>query len=280
MASPLHGVPSPESPFQRRDAGSRRSTWSSFGVSVAVHAVVLLGAAFGLSLPARPGNPRVGAVTPIEPEPDIVWIIGDPPPPQAPPREDVPEAPSTGPVPQVALVRPTLGDTGGDRGAEIALPSLPSGGPPGGTRAERLQPALTDPRIWAPLPPEFRTLTPAQREELLIAGRLSAWNDSVAATAAAGAAWRDWTYTDGDGDRWGVADGQLFLGDVVIPFPMTFSGGAGDRAYMRDFAEMQRQGANALIQQSVRERQDAIRARRDRERAEQARADSARTTPR
>jgi hypothetical protein len=44
---------------------------------------------------------------------------------------------------------------------------------------------------------------------------------------------------------------------------------------------MQRQGANALIQQSVRERQDAIRARRDRERAEQqARGDTTRANPR
>jgi hypothetical protein len=78
-----------------------------------------------------------------------------------------------------------------------------------------------------------------------------------------------------------VADGQLHLGDLVIPFPMTFSGGADDRAYMRDFAEMQRQGQTAVIQQGVRERMEAIRARRDRERAEaQARADSARNAPR
>jgi len=245
-------------------------------VSVAVHAVLLFGAALGLSLPAPDNSPVVRAVTPADRGADIVWIVGVAPPPQASVRPEEPQALTTGPVPQVIVVRPSIGDTG----PEIALPSLTGPGRPGETPAERLQPALSDPRIWAPLPPEFRTLTPAQREELLIAGRLSAWNDSVAAAVAADAAFRDWTVTTGDGDRWGVADGQLFLGDVVIPFPMTFSGSASDRAYMRDFAEMQRQGANALIQQSVRERQEAIRARRDRERADQARADSSRTTPR
>jgi hypothetical protein len=178
------------------------------------------------------------------------------------------------------VVRPTLGDTG----PQLDLPDLSGPGRPGETPAERLRPALTDARIWAPLPPEVRGLTPAQREQLLIAGRLSAWNDSVAAAAAAEAAFRDWTFTDGGGNRWGVADGQLYLGDIVIPFPMTFSGSADDRAYMRDFAEMQRQGANALVQQNVRERMEAIRQRRDRERAEaqgaQAGSDSVRTAPR
>jgi hypothetical protein len=78
---------------------------------------------------------------------------------------------------------------------------------------------------------------------------------------------RDWTFTDGDGDRWGVSDGQLHLGGLAIPLPLNVQGSAAQRDYMRSFDEMARQGANALIQQSVRERQEAIRARRDAERA-------------
>jgi hypothetical protein len=204
----------------------------------------------------------------------VVWILGGSPPPPA--QVARPEEPAAiGPVgaPQVIVVRPSLGDAD----AEFVLPDLSGPGRPGETPAQRLQPGLTDGRLWAPLPPEFRTLSPAQREELLIAGRFGAWNDSIAAAAAAAAAWTDWTVTDGDGDRWGISDGQLHLGGLTLPLPLTFEAPVGQRDYMRQFAEIQRQGASALIQQSVRERQEAIRARRDRERAEAQAPDTTRT---
>jgi hypothetical protein len=279
MTVPPVGAPPPAPPFDRRNLASRRVTMSSFGASVAVHAVILLGAVFGLALPSAENNRVVRAVTPTDDGIEVVWILGGSRPPEVQAaRPEEPEQPTGGAAPQgIIVVRPSLGDTG----PQLDLPPLTGAGRPGETPAQRLQPSLRDGQIWAPLPPEFGALTPEQREELLIAGRLGEWNDSVAAAAAASAAWRDWTYTDGDGDRWGVADGQLYLGDMVIPFPMTFSGSSADREYMRDFAEMQRQGANGLIQQSVRERMEAIRARRDRERAEQQqRGDSARTAPR
>ncbi len=277
MTATPPGAPLTASPFHRRDHSSRRVTWSSFGASIGIHALLLVGASLGIALPSRENSPVVRAVTPTDQGVEIVWVLGGSPPQTAASRPDEPAPISAGAAPQVIVVRPDLGDTG----PQLDLPGLTGPGSLGETPAERLQPALTDERIWAPLPPEFRTLTPAQREELLIAGRLGAWNDSVAAALAADAAWRDWTYTDGDGDRWGVADGQLYLGGLVIPFPMTFSGSSDDRAYMREFAELQRQGANALVQQSVRERMEAIRARRDRERAlAQSQSDSARTAPR
>ncbi|MEQ1856485.1 MAG: hypothetical protein ABL963_08445 [Longimicrobiales bacterium] len=278
MTTSPPGAPFHSSPFHRRDQGSRRVTWSSFGVSVGIHVLLLAGAALGIALPSPESNPVVRAITPADQGVEIVWILGgSPPPPAAAARPEEPAAIAAGAAPQVIVVRPELGNTG----PQLDLPPLTGPGRPGETPAQRLQPALTDERIWAPLPPEFRTLTPTQREELLIAGRLGAWNDSVAAALAADAAWRDWTYTDGDGDRWGVADGQLYLGGLVIPFPMTFAGSSDDRAYMREFEELQRQGANALVQQSVRERMEAIRVRRDRERAEaQPPADTARTSPR
>jgi len=252
---------------------------SSFGASVAIHAVILLGAALGIALPSPQDNPASRAITPADAGVEVVWILGGSPPPEPEvrPEEPAPIAAAVVAPDGIIVVRPDLGDTG----PQLELPRLTGPGRPGETPAERLQPALRDERLWAPPPPEFGALTPAQREELLIAGRLGAWNDSVSAAAAAAAAWRDWTVTDGGGGRWGVADGQLYLGDIVIPFPMTFSGSSDDRAYLRDFAEMQRQGQTAVIQQGVRERMEAIRARRDRERAEaQARADSSRTNPR
>ena len=245
--------------------------WSSFGISVMVHAVILLGAAFLIQLPAAT-LPTLATPTVPDDGVEVIWILGGSPPPAPVARPEEPE--SMGPVgaPQIIVVRPSLGDAG----ADFVLPNLTGPGRPGETPAERLQPGFTDERLWSPLPAEFRTLTPEQREQLLIAGRFGSWNDSIAAVAAAAAAWTDWTVTDGDGDRWGVSDGQLHLGGLSIPLPVTFEAPVGQREYMRQFAEIQRQGASALIQQSVRERQEAIRLRRDRERAE-AQADSTRT---
>jgi hypothetical protein len=138
---------------------------------------------------------------------------------------------------------------------------------PGTSAAQRLRPNLRDRRLWAPLPPEFRELTLQQREELALSGRLAEWYDSVSAVAAAQAAWTDWTFTDGDGDRWGISDGQLHLGGLTLPLPSfgTSSIEARDRALQ--FNEIARQSGQVAIQQTVRERMEAIRARRDRERA-------------
>ena len=149
---------------------------------------------------------------------------------------------------------------------------------PGITAAERLRPNLQDRRLWAPLPREFTELTLQQREELALSGRLAEWYDSVSAAAAAEAAWTDWTFTDGSGKRWGISDGQLHLGDLTLPLPAFAAapGAARERAWQWD--EISRQGAQMAIQQTVRERMEAIRARRDRERAAE-RADSTQGRP-
>ena len=137
---------------------------------------------------------------------------------------------------------------------------------PGLTAAERLRPRLTDRRLWAPLPPEFRRLTLEQREELAIAGRLAEWIDSVAAEAAAEARFTDWTFTDGDGDRWGISDGQLHLGSVTLPIPEFAAPPGAAREYLLQWDEIARPGTAIRIQESVQDRIDAIRERRDRER--------------
>jgi hypothetical protein len=110
-------------------------------------------------------------------------------------------------------------------------------------------------------------LTLQQREQLALSGRLAEWYDSVSAEAAAQAAWTDWTFTDASGDRWGISDGQLHLGGITLPLPSfgTSSLEARDRAWQWD--EISRQGGQVAVRQTVRERMEAIRARRDRERA-------------
>jgi hypothetical protein len=164
------------------------------------------------------------------------------------------------------------------RQVSVATPSLGQApivdfSRPGITAAELLRPNQRDRRRWAPLPQQFRELTLEQREELAIAGRLAEWYDSVAAAASAEAAWTDWTFLDGDGGRWGVAEGHLHLGGLVLPLPVfgAAPGAARERAWQWD--EIARQGASVAVQQTVRERMEAIRARRDRERAE-AQADT------
>jgi hypothetical protein len=246
---------------------SRRARWSSFGISLVVH--VAFAIAVIVIVPLR-GDLRFEEQAAVSDRGIEVWLL---PPQEPPPPEPTPFVPSApdgvggavaGPI---ELVQPDVGDIGGPTGPSVALPRAGGPGSYGETAAERLQPGFSDPRIWAPLPEEYRTLSPSQREEINIASRFQAWNDSVAAAAAAEAAMRDWTFTDGDGDRWGVSDGQLHLGGLAIPLPLNLQGSAAQRDYMRSFDEMARQGANALIQQSVRERQEAIRARRDAERA-------------
>ena len=267
-------------PVRLGQPASRQARWSSFSLSVALHAALAL----VLIAVVRLG-PHLPFEDPVSvPDRGIeVWLLPpqDPPPPE--PAPYVPPTPENvagaGAIGGIELVQPDVGDVGGPGvGPGIVLPPLGGAGSygDGDTPAQRLQPGFTDPRIWSPLPEQYRTLSPEQREEIMIATRFQAWNDSIAAAAAAEAAMRDWTFTDGDGDRWGVSDGQLHLGGLTIPLPFNVQGSAAQRDYMRSFDEMARQGANALIQQSVRERQEAIRARRDAERA-QARTDTTQT---
>ena len=143
--------------------------------------------------------------------------------------------------------------------------------PPGPSAAERLRPHLSDPRLWARLPPEFYELTLEEREEILLADRIAEWYDSLSAAQAAEARLTDWTFTDDDGGRWGVADGRIYLGDMDLPLPIAFRTPVGKRDAVNyrlwEFEEIDRQSRRYLIEQSWKERAAAIRARRDRERA-------------
>ncbi|HUF75327.1 MAG TPA: hypothetical protein VMM35_03575 [Longimicrobiales bacterium] len=241
---------------QRRPGlGSRPVVRAAFGASVALHVLAILaypalsrrldpeGAAFPYS--AGAGSPAGIEVIEVV-EVDVVEELERP--------EDPEEIERIATAP-VEIERPTLGERG-----DIDLPA------PGLTPAERLRPRLSDRRIWAPLPPEWSELTLEQREELLIAGRLQEWQDSVSAATAAAAAWTDWTFQDGDGGRWGVSQQGLHLGDLTLPLPQ-FEAPYGQREYMWQWNEIARQGARAAVQETVRDRMEAIRARRDAERA-------------
>lgn len=143
--------------------------------------------------------------------------------------------------------------------------------PPGPTVAERLRPRLVDARFWARPPPEFWELPIELREELILSARIVSWYDSVAVARAAEDRLTDWTFTDSKGGRWGVADGRIYLGDIVVPVPLFFGVPVGKRDVTArrvwEFEEIERQSQRFLIEENWRERSAAIRARRDRERA-------------
>jgi hypothetical protein len=126
-------------------------------------------------------------------------------------------------------------------GSVIATPALPIDLPPseGGAEgepeeiadenlrpsvAERLLPQMVDPRLWAPVELVGVEMTDAERAELLLNGMIRSWNDSVAIALALSDRATDWTYTDGEGRRWGLSPGRLHLGDFSIPLPFSFSG--------------------------------------------------------
>ncbi len=257
--------------MRRPDKGSRRLLAWAFGISAALHLAVIVvypllfdrlrpdGVSFPIPASSREERGvEVIRLVEIEEEEDDEPVVL----PEEPDEADEPARPG--------LVGVPTSD------AEVAVELLP----PGPTAAERLRPRLADARIWAPLDRALGELTPAQREEILVAGRLQEWYDSVAVAEEAERALTDWTITTDDGKRWGVADGRLYLGDFSIPAPFEFGVTPGRREEVADrmyqFEEINRQARQFEIRGSWRERSEAIRERRDRERAA---GDSARVGP-
>ena len=140
--------------------------------------------------------------------------------------------------------------------------------PPSG--AELLRPNLSNPILWEALSAGVLNITLEQREQLLIASALARWSDSAATSLAAEAATTDWTYTDDDGKRWGVSPGKIHLGDITLPLPFGFGTAVGKReevnARLWQWDELYRQGVRAEVNESWRDRAEAIRRRRDTER--------------
>jgi hypothetical protein len=149
-----------------------------------------------------------------------------------------------------------------------------SGESTGGSLSSRLLPRGVDPRITSPtaFPPAEATGVDAVRAR--ISGRLSAFNDSVAAEAEA--RYTDWTVAGKNGARWGVTTDTIYLGSLKIPTKrVAFQPPPGKRdeinARVRDFNEIERQAMLEESRSSFKERVQAIRARKDAERAEKKR---------
>jgi hypothetical protein len=183
-------------------------------------------------------------VTPAQPEPAPVL-----------PRPEL-EGPRLPDVPAVRNVPPDA--TPAPRGAS--------------SFEERLRPAQRTPELWRRPSPIQTPSDPETAARARLAGRIDAYNDSVALAAAEAARAVDWTRTDADGGRWGVSPEGIHLGDITIPVPINFSAGPGKRdevaGRVRDWGEIQSQGARVEGKETFEERVRAIRERKERERAQ------------
>lgn len=129
---------------------------------------------------------------------------------------------------------------------------------------------ITDPSLWMVARPDLILLTPEQRMQLELMGRLEAWNDSLIAAISAEAALLDWTKSDGKGGKWGISPGKLHLGSITIPLPFGF----GPNPWQAEqIARRQSREDDILdhvqaqvVRASWKERAEAIRRRKDRER--------------
>ncbi|MDA0311446.1 MAG: hypothetical protein O2992_04955 [Gemmatimonadetes bacterium] len=244
---------------RRSGLGSKRVVAVSFGLSAVLHVVmILLYGVFGLEL--RPESPEFQVpITDRDPEGMEVLRLIEFAEEDEPARPDEPEAIEEIEVPVVA---PTAVFIDREPGADL--------GPPPPSGADLIRPDLKDARLWRSLDPSIAELSLEQREELLLSGRIVEWFDSLTIAIEAERALTDWTFTDADGKRWGFADGKIYLGDMVLP-GMTFGVPVGKRdeyaERMWQWDEIQRQGARMEVVESWKERQAAIRERRDRERA-------------
>ena len=244
----------------RSGLGSRRVVWTAFAFSVVLHVVVMF---VYPSVMRRDVTDPAPSLLPSTADPSsdmeviaLLEIALD----EDPQRPEDPEDVEDVEAPDIAPTGPDLGALEG--------PVLVRPGP---TAVERLRPDLRDERIWAPVAAERVQLSLEQMLDLDMAARILQYQDSVEAAIAAGAALTDWTFTDSDGKRWGVSPGKIHLGDITLPLPFNFGTSPHkiqeQRALLAVWEAMQRQAARAVIQDSWKERAQAIRARRDRERS-------------
>lgn len=261
----------------------RRAMGVGFGVSAALHLIAVL--LYPILLPrAGPpsGTPSASTARPRPEGIEVVRIVEVPD--AVAPAATTPERapPAVSPAPP-SPDDPVPAPVGAPPGAAPAEPGAPSPDPPvlpgDPTAAERLRPRIGDLRIWT-LDPSATELSVEQLVELDLIWAIATLNDSAAAAAAAERRLTDWTYTDESGKRWGVADGKIYLGDIVLPFPFGFgspvSPGSAEawRAWMD--REIDRAAGNAAARENLQERIRAIRERLDRERRQPRDSSSAR----
>jgi hypothetical protein len=257
VAPPRVTAPSP-GPEKPRPRPGRGILPIALAASAVVH-ILVLGIRFGGETlrDAAPAPPRLVNVETV-PGIRVLDIV--------PVAADVP-------TPQVIVVRPQPLDRPAPvaprpvesraEPADAAAPLAPRTADPPRTVAERITPRTGDPRLWErpsdPLRPE---LDPLNNVRARVYGSIQAYNDSIAAQAAAAARALDWTVKDGNGGRWGVSPAGIHLGTVTLPLPQ-MGASAAERDRMRAWSEIQQQAGRAEVEATFEDRVRAIRARKD-----------------
>lgn len=226
------------------------------------------------------------------------WALALTPPGVAETPYDLPSPPPALPVPGVAraversdaapratdvvsapIVAPGETVAGVPGAAPGGAPAGPAGGAgpaprPRQALAERLRPGHGDPRLWMPLPEEIVGLSGEQLAQLEMDLAIAEVVDSIEAAEATGRRATDWTYTDSQGRRWGVAPGRngmvnLYVGGITIPLPFGFSAPrtADASRRMSQDAQIAAQADRAVATTVLKDRAAEIRKRRDAERA-------------
>ena len=203
--------------------------------------------------------PRIVLIEPVEPE--------DVDPPLEEPEVEVP-LPDPEPILPPPVAEEEVADV--DPGE---LPAEPVEEEEPLTAAERLRPRMgTTPELWTFSDPEALELTREERAQLRIRVAIQELGDSLTAEEERQLEAVNWTYTDEDGEEWGISPGTLHLGGREIPLPFAFTPPPGqqDAADQMEW-ELWEFGAPHSLQNVRgvwRDRIDAIRERRDTERAD------------
>lgn len=157
----------------------------------------------------------------------------------------------------------------------IDAPALPAGlsgapPPPSDPMRGRLEYRMGAVEVWRP-PVEAIQLSAEENARNRVAARLDAYNDSVAAEAAARAKANDWTVKTADGGRWGATPDSIYVGDVALANRFQLATPAGRRdeiaGRVRTWGEIQQQVVRVEGDMIIGNRVKAIRARMDAERA-------------
>jgi hypothetical protein len=258
----------------------RTRSWRSLFLAVVIHAVLITAAIVTF----KPFQPRVAeeAVVPLNMivvEEDEIAPLPNPfVRPAAPPA--IAAAPRRKREEQLVLPSGPLAPITIEPGPPATPTADPAerapsgaGGRTGGSLSDRLRPAYIDPRIatTTAFPPAEKTGAEAVRAR--VSDQLAVFNDSIAADAEARRRDADWTLKGKNGERWGVSEAGLHLGKITIPAKaIAFRPPAGRReeiaARLRDYYEIEKQVMLEESRSSFKDRIELIRARKDRERAE------------
>lgn len=258
--------PAPATSRQERGRLYRKALLAGLALSVLLHLAALLvgGFRFGAPPPAEIPPP------PAEEEGlEVVEIrLPEPPPPEEPRRRRPEDLEVVEAVPRVpAEPRAELPGRRAEVSEEAAM-----------TNAERLRPRMGDERLWVDFNDPISVEERESYDRAVAALRriVRQWLDSLKLTEEQRQRAMDWTVGKGD-RKWGISAEGLHLGDITIPLPIgQFLSEGGPRAReaqraLRELREIRNQDVRAEVDETLKERREAMRE-RSREEAEKGKS--------